>query len=110
MLQRSASGPGPGAATALTWAAGHADVELIRVLLAAGADPNVRHESGWTPLMSVVQSLPYRLRAGKPQFRWPGPTAGPCLGLPTGTLGWPGTMGRQARPGTQSIGTKIDIY
>jgi ankyrin repeat protein len=41
--------------TALHFAASDIDKEAVRILLAAGADPNAPDESGWTPLHHVVR-------------------------------------------------------
>ena len=45
---RSASG-----GTALHWAAEYDQVEIARVLLQAHADPNLKDQDGYTPLMMV---------------------------------------------------------
>lgn len=44
-----------GGHTALHFAAINLDKEAIRILLAAGADPNAQDASGWTPLHHVVR-------------------------------------------------------
>jgi len=54
---------------ALLAAAAHADAEVVRALLAAGASPTTREESGATPLLAAVSSgfpatIPALLAAG----------------------------------------------
>jgi ankyrin repeat protein len=48
---------GPGGSTPLMYAALYGDADCIRRLLAAGADPNVKNESGATALMWATDSL-----------------------------------------------------
>lgn len=49
--------PGPGGSTPLMVAVLYGDAESVRLLLEAGADPNVRNEAGATALMWAVDDL-----------------------------------------------------
>ncbi|HSF24173.1 MAG TPA: ankyrin repeat domain-containing protein, partial [Blastocatellia bacterium] len=48
---------GPGGTTPLMQAALYGDIQSVRLLLDAGADPNLRNESGATALMWAVNDL-----------------------------------------------------
>lgn len=48
------TGPEGQEETALGWAALYGHLESARVLLEAGADPNLGNEGNWTPLMSAA--------------------------------------------------------
>lgn len=54
---KAANLPGPGGTTPLMYAALYGDVDSLRRLLDAGADPNARNESGVTALMWAVDDL-----------------------------------------------------
>jgi ankyrin repeat protein len=54
---QSATRQGPGGATPLMYAALYGEAEDVRLLLDAGADPNVRNEVGATALMWAVDDL-----------------------------------------------------
>ncbi|CAE7205324.1 unnamed protein product [Symbiodinium sp. CCMP2592] len=41
--------------TALMWAAGKADVEIVKAILLAGADVNLQSKAGWTALMVAAK-------------------------------------------------------
>ena len=48
---------GPGGSTPLMYAALYGDAEAVRLLLEAGADPNIRNQAGATALMWAVDDL-----------------------------------------------------
>jgi ankyrin repeat protein len=48
---------GPGGSTPLMYAVLYADADAVRLLLQAGADPNMRNESGATALMWAVDDM-----------------------------------------------------
>jgi ankyrin repeat protein len=54
---RAAKLKGPGGSTPLMYAALYGDAEAVRLLLEAGADPNIRNEAGATALMWAVDDL-----------------------------------------------------
>ena len=54
---RAANRQGPGGSTPLMYAALYADSSAVRLLLQAGADPNVRNHGGATALMWAVPDL-----------------------------------------------------
>ena len=54
---RSATLKGPGGSTPLMYAVLYGDAESVRLLLEAGADPNIRNEAGATALMWAVDDL-----------------------------------------------------
>ena len=66
LLQHGAlpdGGGDPGGNTALIQAAMYGQVEAARLLLAAGADPNVRDDEGDSPLRLAVEKRNYELAA-----------------------------------------------
>lgn len=54
---RAATLKGPGGSTPLMYAALYGDAESVRLLLEAGADPNISNEAGATPLMWAVDDI-----------------------------------------------------
>ena len=68
-MRRGARDLGPRGETALMLAALQGDVELVRALLAQGADANAREDRGFTALMMAVGATPY-------------------YGMPPGSRGW----------------------
>jgi len=54
---KAANLKGPGGATPLMYAALYGDADTVRLLLEAGADPNVRNDAGATALMWAVDDL-----------------------------------------------------